>query len=152
MITHPTEWSGGARGARHSPEYMDLTVNRQWCTLSHPRISLLGPVPPSGWGSRHRPLGTQQGSPRRPRACTAWCGTLSDNCDCHGAKCRLDYACDSEFRLHDKMDKQVSRSQNVRHLSYRRRVLLAAIGYDDRRGPKESNARRKISATYPPTS
>ena len=27
MTTHPTGWSGGGRGARHSPEQINLTVN-----------------------------------------------------------------------------------------------------------------------------
>ena len=47
-----------------------------------------------------------------------WCGTLSDDCDCHGAKGRLDLAYCSDFGLHDETDKRASKSQNVRHLNY----------------------------------
>ena len=47
-----------------------------------------------------------------------WCETLSDDCDCHGAKGRLDAAYCSDFGLHDETDKRASKSQNVRHLNY----------------------------------
>ena len=47
-----------------------------------------------------------------------WCETLSDDCDCHGAKGRLDLAYCSDFGLHDETDKRASKSQNVRHLNY----------------------------------
>ncbi len=48
----------------------------------------------------------------------SWCETLSDDCDCHGAKGRLDLAYCSDFGLHDETDKRASKSQNVRHLNY----------------------------------
>jgi len=47
-----------------------------------------------------------------------WCETLSDNCDCHGAKGRLDEAFCSDFGLHDETDKRARRSENVRHRHY----------------------------------
>ena len=47
-----------------------------------------------------------------------WCETLSDDCDCHGAKGRLDAAYCSDFGLHDEADKQANKSQNVRYLNY----------------------------------
>ncbi len=47
-----------------------------------------------------------------------WCETLSDDCDCHGSKGRLDLAYCSDFGLHDETDKQTSKSQNVWHLNY----------------------------------
>ena len=43
-----------------------------------------------------------------------WCETLSEDCDCHGAKGRLDAACCSDFGLHDEIDKRDSKSQNVK--------------------------------------
>ena len=46
-----------------------------------------------------------------------WCETLSDDCDCHGAKGRLDAAYCSDFGLHDETDKRASKSPNVRHLN-----------------------------------
>ena len=47
-----------------------------------------------------------------------WCETLSDECDCHGAKGRLDEAFCSEFGLHDETEKRASKSENVRHRHY----------------------------------
>ena len=47
-----------------------------------------------------------------------WCETLSDDCDCHGAKGRLDVVCCSDFGLHDETEKRASKSQNVRYLNY----------------------------------
>ena len=47
-----------------------------------------------------------------------WCETLSDDCDCHGAKGRLDVAYCSDFGLHDETDKRASKSPNVWHLNY----------------------------------
>ena len=47
-----------------------------------------------------------------------WCETLSDNCDCHGSKGRLDAAFCSDFGLHDDTDKRASKSDNVRHRQY----------------------------------
>ena len=47
-----------------------------------------------------------------------WCETLSDDCDCHGAKGGLGAAYCSDFGLHDETDKRASKSQNVRHLNY----------------------------------
>ena len=44
-----------------------------------------------------------------------WCDTLSDDCDCHGAKGRLDVVYCSDFGLHDETDKRASKSQNIRH-------------------------------------
>ena len=44
-----------------------------------------------------------------------WCESLSDNCDCHGAKGRLDEAFCSDFGLYDEIEKRASRSKNVRH-------------------------------------
>ena len=47
-----------------------------------------------------------------------WCETLSDDCDCHGSKGRLDAAYCSDFGLHDETDKRESKSENVRYLNY----------------------------------
>ena len=44
-----------------------------------------------------------------------WCETLSDGCDCHGAKGRLDEAFCSDFGMHDETDRRASKSQKVRH-------------------------------------
>ena len=47
-----------------------------------------------------------------------WCETLSDDCDCHGAKGRLDVVYCSDFGLHDETEKRASKSQNVRYINY----------------------------------
>ena len=47
-----------------------------------------------------------------------WCETLSDDCDCHGAKGRLDVAHCSDFGLHDETEERASKSQNVRYENY----------------------------------
>ena len=46
-----------------------------------------------------------------------WCETLSDDCDCHGAKGRLDAAYCSDFGLHNESAKLASKSHNVRQLN-----------------------------------
>ena len=47
----------------------------------------------------------------------AWCETLSDDCDCHGAKGMLGVYC-SDFGLHDEVDKRARKSENVRYRAY----------------------------------
>ncbi len=47
-----------------------------------------------------------------------WCETLSDDCDCHGAKGRLDEAFCADFGSHDQTEKYSRKSENVRHLYY----------------------------------
>ncbi len=57
-----------------------------------------------------------------------WCETLSDECDCFGARGRLDSAYCSDFGLLEETDKRASRSQNTRRLSMRR--ALEGLGND----------------------
>ena len=45
-----------------------------------------------------------------------WCDTLSDDCDCGGAKGRLDATYCADFGSHDETDKRAGKSRNVRHL------------------------------------
>ena len=56
-----------------------------------------------------------------------WCETLLDDCDCHGAKGRLDAAYCSDFGLQDETAKRASKSPNIRHFEYlqglRRRLV-----------------------------
>ena len=47
-----------------------------------------------------------------------WCETLSDDCDCHATKGRLDVTYCSEFGSHAENDRRVSRSHNAWHLGY----------------------------------
>ena len=56
-----------------------------------------------------------------------WCETLTDDCDCHGRKGRLDAAYCSDLGLPDETAKRASRSPNTRHfenLQRMRRILL----------------------------
>ena len=59
-----------------------------------------------------------------------WCETLSDDCDCHGAKGRLDAAYCSDFGLHDEADKRASKSDNVRHRQYIQSMEERIAGLD----------------------
>ena len=61
---------------------------------------------PAGWDDDEFQI---EGSPY------PWCETLSDDCDCHGAKGRLDEAFCSDFGLHDEADKRARKTENVRH-------------------------------------
>ena len=47
-----------------------------------------------------------------------WCETLSEDCDCHGRKGRLDVAYCSGFGLLEEISERTSRTQNVWHLNY----------------------------------
>ena len=76
-----------------------------------------------------------------------WCETLSDDCDCHGAKGRLDAAYCSDFGLNDETDKRASKSENVRHRQY-----IPIDGGEDcwpRRIPKGGKARKRAAITAP---
>ena len=60
-----------------------------------------------------------------------WCETLSDNCDCQGAKGRLDEAFCSDFGLSDETEKRARKSENVRHQHYIRRMEEAIARRDE---------------------
>ena len=70
-----------------------------------------------------------------------WCETLSEDCDCHGAKGRLDAACCSDFGLHDEIDKRDSKSQNVRRQHYIKTLEETIVRRDESR--KEQRLERK---------
>ena len=71
-------------------------------------VSIVGGLP-AGWDDDEFQI---EGSPY------PWCETLSDDCDCHGAKGSLDAVYCSDFGLHDETDKRASKCQNVRYLNY----------------------------------
>ena len=75
-----------------------------------------------------------------------WCETLSDNCDCHGAKGRLDAAYCSDFGSHDDTDKRESKSQNVRYLNYIQGMEESIASLDEAQR-KERHQRAKRSPT-----
>ena len=61
---------------------------------------------PAGWDDDQFQI---EGSPY------PWCETLSDDCDCHGAKGRLDEAFCSDFGSHDEADRRARKTENVRY-------------------------------------
>ena len=72
-----------------------------------------------------------------------WCDTLSDNCDCHGSKGRLDAAFCSDFGLHDNMDKRASKSDNVRHRQYIRSMEERIADLDEARREERFERERR---------
>ena len=62
-----------------------------------------------------------------------WCETLSDDCDCHGAKGRLDTLHCSDFGLHEEAEKLASKSQNIRYLNYIREMESTIARRDESR-------------------
>ena len=72
-----------------------------------------------------------------------WCETLSDNCDCHGAKGRLDAAYCSDFGLHDDTDKRTSKSENVRHREYIQSMEERLTGLDESRRKEKLERERR---------
>ena len=78
-----------------------------------------------------------------------WCETLSDNCDCHGARGRLDEAFCSDFGSHDEADKRARKTENVRHQNYIRGMeerIAPPPGFDEVRREK----RRQRGRPSPP--
>ena len=72
-----------------------------------------------------------------------WCETLSDNCDCHGAKGRLDATYCSDFGLHDDTDKRTSKSENVRHREYIQSMEERLTGLDESRRKERLERERR---------
>ena len=62
-----------------------------------------------------------------------WCETLSDDCDCHGAKGGLGAVYCSDFGLHDETDKRARKSQNVRYHQYIQSMEERIAGLDESR-------------------
>ena len=72
-----------------------------------------------------------------------WCETLSDNCDCHGAKGNLYAAYCSDFGLHDETDKRTSKSENVRHREYIQSMEERIAGLDESRRKERLERERR---------
>ena len=60
-----------------------------------------------------------------------WCETLSDDCDCGGAKGRLDATYCSDFGSPDETDKRARKSRNARHLDNIRTMEEALARRDE---------------------
>ena len=73
-----------------------------------------------------------------------WCETLSDGCDCHGAKGRLDEALCSDVGSHDDADRRARKTENVRHQHYVRGMEERIAGLDEA-GREERRRRKKAS-------
>ena len=71
-----------------------------------------------------------------------WCETLSDDCDCHGAKGRLDHAHCSDFGLLNETEKRESKSPNVRY-EYYIREMEERIAQRDESQRKERRERQQ---------
>ncbi len=65
----------------------------------------------------HLPTGWDDHEFRLAEGPYPWCETLSDDCDCHGAKGGLGLVYCSDLGLHVEAAKRVSKSRNVRHLN-----------------------------------
>ena len=74
-----------------------------------------------------------------------WCETLSDDCDCHGAKGRLDTTYCSDFGLHDETKKRASRSQNVRYENYIQEMEKRIAQFDKARREERLQREREQS-------
>ena len=72
-----------------------------------------------------------------------WCETLSDDCDCHGAKGRLDATYCSDFGLNDEADKRASKSENVRHRQYIQSMVERIAGLDESRRKERLERERR---------
>ena len=72
-----------------------------------------------------------------------WCETLSDDCDCHGAKGRLDAAYCSDFGMHDEADKRAGKSDNVRHRQYIQSMEERIAGLDESRREERFERERR---------
>ena len=93
---------------------------------------------PAGWDDDELQI---EGSPY------PWCETLSDDCDCHGAKGRLDEAFCSDFGLHDEADKRARKTENVRHQHVIRRMKEGIARRDEAR--REAARRREERSPRP---
>ena len=78
---------------------------------------------PAGWDDDFDIVGTPY----------PWCETLSNDCDCHGTKGRLDVVFCSDFGLHHETDKRASKSENVRHQYYIRTMEESLARRDEAR-------------------
>ena len=72
-----------------------------------------------------------------------WCESLSVDCDCHGAKGRLDVTYCSDFGLHDETDKRASKSENVRHRQYIQSMEERIAGFDESRREERLERERR---------
>lgn len=69
-----------------------------------------------------------------------WCDTLSDGCDCHATKGRLDAAYCSGFGLRNETDRRTNKSYNARHCNYIRGLEKRIADRDQAR--RQENDRR----------
>ena len=68
-----------------------------------------------------------------------WCETLSDGCDCHAMKGRLDVTYCADFGLTDEADRRAAKSQNAWHVNYIRGLEQAVANRDQTR--RQENTR-----------
>ena len=68
----------------------------------------------------------------------AWCETLSEGCDCHSAKGRLDITCCSNFGLLEDAKGRQGRSHNAWHRNYIRGLEQRITNHDQARRQENS--------------
>ncbi len=69
-----------------------------------------------------------------------WCETLSDGCDCHATKGRLDVTYCADLGLSDETDRRMAKSQNVWYLNYIRELEQTVAKHDQ--AGRQERARR----------
>ena len=78
-----------------------------------------------------------------------WCGTLADDCDCHGTKGRLDIVHCSDFGVVDQKEKRSGKTRNVRYEHY---IQVMEERIADRDEELREERRRRGSAPANPGS
>ena len=74
-----------------------------------------------------------------------WCESLSDGCNCHGRKGRLDEVVCSDVGLHEETDKRAGKSENVRHQRYIRWMEEAIARQDEAQSRKKREREQQRS-------
>ena len=136
------EWFGGEDPNPTRPVY-------PWHSFSIPTKLSLRSDRITNWGSVESglPYGWDNQEYRLASGPYPWCETLSDNCDCHGVKGRLDAAYCSDFGLHGEAEKRANKSKNVRHLNYIQTMEENIARRDDRWREERSSPQKAIDSS-----
>ena len=121
---------GGMTVDNHEPSFavpFRLSERREWI---HNWEAITDRLPP-GWDDQEF---------RLAEGPYPWCETLSDGCDCHATKGRLDVTYCADLGLTDETGRRAVKSQNTWHLNYIRGLEQAVANRDHAR--QQENARR----------
>ena len=72
-----------------------------------------------------------------------WCETLSEDCDCHGAKGSMGEAVCSDFGSNDEADKRAGKSANAKHQHYVRTMEEGIARRDKARSQEKRQAQKR---------